>query len=62
MDGLYYCTPMNNTCNKKDSCKRYMQAENNVCATLFKMMCNDNNDYILYIKHQLEEGENTCQN
>ena len=64
MDGLYYCTPMNNTCNKKDTCKRYVHAENNVCTTLFKMMCNETNNYILYIEHKenKKEGENVCQN
>ena len=61
MDSLYYCTPTNNTCIKKDTCKRYVQAKNNVCTTLFKMVCNDNNDHILYIKHQ-DEGDNECQN
>ena len=62
MDGLYYCTPTNNTCNKKDSCKRYVQAENNVHATLFKMVCNEDNNYVLFIEHKEQEGEDACQN
>ena len=61
-DSLYYCTQINNTCSKKESCKRYIQAENNVNATLFKVACNESNDYILFIEHKeenKEEGENT---
>ena len=64
-DTLYYCTQTNNTCAKKDICKRYVQAENNVHATLFKAACIEDNNYILFIEHEeenIEEGESECQN
>ena len=60
MDTLYYCVNEGNTCDKKDTCKRYIQAENNCSATLFKRMCTVDNNYILYI-HQLNNiNTNEC--
>lgn len=63
-DSLYYCTQENNTCHKKENCKRYLQAKDNACTTLFKLVCNKDNNYILFIefKGKTEGGENTCQN
>lgn len=56
-DNLYYCTKDNNTCPKKESCLRYMDAEDKNHATLFKMACIEDNNYILYIKHKKKEGD-----
>ena len=59
-DALYYCAQENNTCVKRESCKRYINSENQCCATLFKNACNENNEYILFIENDSpaqEEGE-----
>lgn len=52
MSSLYYCTNENNTCSKKENCKRYMEVEGNNHATLFKMACTEDNDYVLFIEHE----------
>ena len=51
-DLLYYCTQDNNICPKKDECLRYVNAENKNNTTLFKMSCTEDNDYVLFIKHE----------
>lgn len=58
---IYFCTQENNTCPKKEECKRYMDLKEDDChATLFKVSCTEDNDYILFMKHEKikEEGEN----
>ena len=49
---IYYmcCTIENNDCPKKEECKRYLNAENNSCMTLFKYACTEKNDYHLFMK------------
>lgn len=49
---IYYmcCTIENNDCPKKKECKRYLNAENNSCMTLFKYACTEKNDYHLFMK------------
>ena len=50
-DQLYYCTNENNNCINKETCKRYINPENDEChATLFKTACTEDNNYILYMK------------
>ena len=52
-NNLYFCTQENNTCIKKDTCKRYMEyinQENNCHASLFKTACTEKNNYVLYMK------------
>ena len=49
-NGLYFCTQKDNTCIKKDTCKRYIEAKNNYHAPLFNMACAEFNNYVLYIK------------
>ncbi len=56
-DGLYYCTQENNTCPKRETCKRYINPEDQCNTTLFKMLCTEDNDYILFIEYNEEEGE-----
>ena len=49
---IYYmcCTIENNDCPRKEECKRYLNAENNSCMTLFKYACTEKNDYHLFMK------------
>lgn len=56
-DLLYYCTRDNNTCSKKETCERYLEADNKNSATLFKLSCTENNNYILYIKQEKDKKE-----
>lgn len=52
---LYYCTNENNTCTKREECKRYSNNnEDNCHTTLFKEMCTESNNYILFINKQEE--------
>lgn len=55
MSALYFCKQENNTCPRKEECKRYMEAENENCATLFKAACTEDNNYVLFIKYEKEE-------
>lgn len=61
-DNIYYCRNAENTCSKKDSCLRYLDAKNNPVSTLFKYACTEKNNYVLYIHKDVEikaaEGEN----
>lgn len=54
---LYYicCTIENNNCLKKEQCKRYLNAENNSCTTLFKYACTEENNYHLFMEKE-EDG------
>lgn len=49
---IYYmcCTIENNNCPKKEECKRYLNAKDNSCMTLFKYACTEENDYHLFMK------------
>lgn len=52
-NNLYFCTQEDNTCIKKDTCKRYVEYiddGNNYHATLFNMACTEDNNYVLYMK------------
>lgn len=57
-DLIYYCTNENNTCPKKDSCKRYLEMASHpdTNTTLFKIACTKDNEYVLYIEKE-EQGE-----
>ena len=59
-DLIYYCTQENNTCPKKEECKRFVNAEGKNNATLFKVSCTENNDYLLFIKY-IEEKEDDAE-
>lgn len=56
-NNLYFCTTEDNTCPKKDECKRYLQASDNRKTTLFKESCTENNGYVLFIKNAEESEE-----
>ena len=49
---IYYicCTIENNNCPKKEECKRYLNAKDNSCMTLFKYACTEKNDYHLFMR------------
>lgn len=57
---IYYmcCTIENNNCPKKEECKRYLNAENNSCMTLFKYACTEENNYHLF----MEQDDNMVNN
>ena len=61
-DAIYYCTNKNNTCQKKESCKRYLDVDGKNHATLFKIACTENNNYILYIKKEGDNSDRQDQN
>ena len=48
-DSYYFCQKDGNECCKKDTCKRFLDSDGNVSARLFKIMCNAENNHILYI-------------
>ena len=48
-DHIYYCRNEGNTCDKKDTCLRYLNAVDHPVAALFKASCTLNNEYLLYI-------------
>lgn len=56
---IYYCENENNTCPKCEECTRYLESEGKEKATLFKMACTENNDYVLFIKTD-KQGEKEC--
>jgi arginyl-tRNA--protein-N-Asp/Glu arginylyltransferase len=51
-DKIYYCTQEDNDCPKKEECKRFMVAENQDTATLFKMACTEDNNYVLFMNYE----------
>lgn len=49
-DAIYYCKHEENDCPVKDTCKRYVDAEQQQCkVTLYKAMCVDDNGRVLFI-------------
>ena len=48
-DSYYFCQKDGNERCKKDTCKRFLDSDGNVSTRLFKIMCNDKNNYVLYI-------------
>lgn len=48
---LYYCcTHKNNNCPNKEKCMRYLNAETEPHATLYKYACKEENGYQLFIE------------
>lgn len=60
---IYYicCTIENNNCPKKEECKRYLNAENNPCMTLFKYACTEENNYHLFMEQDDNKQENNIE-
>ena len=60
MDYIYYCSNNeDNDCQKKNGCKRFVNAKDQCVATLYKSSCTEDNDYILFIKHDRNLKEET---
>ena len=58
-DLIYYCRQEENTCPRKEECRRYMECtQDKSQATLFKVSCTENNNYVLFIQHKQEENIN----
>ena len=55
LDSLYFCKNDGNTCDLKESCRRFIEAEGQIAATLFKAACIKDNNYVLYIQKEGEE-------
>lgn len=56
-DSIYYCVKENNDCLKKESCKRYIESDDKDKTTLFKMACTEENDYVLFILHEVKKED-----
>lgn len=50
-DSLYYCEHNENMCPKKEQCRRYANTEDLCVVPFFKMMCTENNNYILFLQN-----------
>jgi hypothetical protein len=60
---VYYCRQENNTCPKREQCERFVNADKTENKTsLFKIACTEQNNFILFMKHQLEEETTDEQN
>lgn len=56
-EGIYCCTQENNNCPKKDTCFRFINPDNNPCATLFNYACTEDNKYLLYINFIIPKND-----
>lgn len=56
-DGFYYCEHYENTCPKKEQCRRYINTEDPCVVSLFKMMCTENNNYVLFMQSEVIVGK-----
>lgn len=60
---VYYCRQENNTCPKREQCERFVNADKTENKTsLFKIACTEQNNFILFMEHQLEEETTDEQN
>ena len=55
LNSLYFCKNDGNTCDLKESCRRYLEAGEQTTATLFKAACTNDNNHVLYIQKEGEE-------
>lgn len=62
-DKIYYCIKENNTCPKRDTCKRYVDSDSHDSkTTLFKNACTEDNKRLLFIEaDHIEEDGSTEQ-
>lgn len=58
MSMIYYCTPDNNDCPKREECKRFVEVDGKNHSTLYKVACTEKNNYVLYIKNDEKVEEN----
>lgn len=50
LDSLYFCKNDDNTCDLKESCRRFLEADGQEIATLFKAACTKNNNHLLVLQ------------
>ena len=55
-DSYYFCQKDGNDCEKRETCKRYLNSEGQAISRLFKIMCNEQNDHVLYIPERDENN------
>lgn len=60
-DLIYYCVKENNSCPKRNQCKRYLDSDSHNCkSTLYKNACADDNNRILFIEiENISTDDNT---
>lgn len=60
-DLIYYCVKENNSCPKRNQCKRYLDSDSHNCkSTLYKNACTDDNNRILFIEiENISTDDNT---
>lgn len=52
-DTIYYCTKENNDCPKRNDCERYLGSDLHTSkTTLFKNICTNTNNRILFIQKE----------
>ena len=55
---VIYCeNGEDNRCPKKESCKRYLHANEHTSLKLYKLPCTRENNYLLYIKEDYTNEE-----
>ena len=55
MDYIYYCSNNeDNDCQKKNECKRFVNAKDQCVTTLYKSSCTEDNKHILFIQYETE--------
>lgn len=52
------CTQNGNDCPRKEECRRYEHAKEEVSWSLFKYMCTEDNDYHLFMEKENTKDEN----
>lgn len=59
-DLIYYCVKEDNDCPRRNECKRYLDSDSHNCrSTLYKSVCTDDNNRILFIKAEyINEPDN----
>ena len=57
MSFYYCCTQENNDCPKKEICMRYINAETEPHATLYKYACTEENNYHLFMEKENTKDE-----
>lgn len=56
MSSLYFCRHDNNTCPRKDACKRYIQQDDECVVSMFYEACTEKNNYVLFMKLEGEDN------
>lgn len=59
MSHLYGCTKDNNPCDKKETCSRYINQDNDPHTTLWKYVCCNGELYREVINEDISENKET---